>query len=44
MRSKVTMTLVKTRLGRVVLHTACLLQDRKLAWHWAGILRELRAQ
>jgi hypothetical protein len=33
---------VEYSLGRVVLHLACLLRDRKVRWHWAGIRRELR--
>jgi hypothetical protein len=34
--------LVEHSLGRVMLHLACLLRDRKVRWHWAGIRRELR--
>jgi hypothetical protein len=30
-------------IGRVVLHLACLAQDCKLRWHWAGIRREFHA-
>jgi hypothetical protein len=34
--------LVKTRIGRIVLHAVCLVRDRKLSWHVAGIAREIR--
>ena len=33
--------LVKTSLGRIVLHITCLLNDCKLEWHVKGIVREL---
>ena len=32
--------LVKTSVGRVVLHLTCLLNDFKLEWHMKGIVRE----
>jgi hypothetical protein len=33
--------LVKSRMGRVVLHALCLLRNRRQrAWHWQGMLRE----
>jgi hypothetical protein len=28
--------------GRVLLHLLCLMRDRKIRWHWAGMMRELR--
>ena len=34
--------LAQTRLGRVLLHLACLVaQPAHLNWHWHGIVREL---
>ena len=36
-------TLYKYSFGRVVLHLACLTQDGKWRWHWAGIRREFYA-
>jgi hypothetical protein len=34
--------LIKTRLGRVILHAVCLLRRPTRAhWHWRGIMREL---
>ena len=35
-----TSMLAKNRLGRIVLHVTCLVQDGKWRWHWAGICRE----
>ena len=35
------LTLVRTRLGRVLLHVACCLRrPSHLSWHWHGIVRE----
>jgi hypothetical protein len=36
------MKLAQFSLGRVVLHTICLLRDRKFHWHWDGICREFQ--
>lgn len=33
--------LVKTSLGRVILHVACLLSDYRFEWHLKGIVREI---
>jgi hypothetical protein len=32
--------LVSSRLGRIVLHLACINQDHKFIWHLKGIWRE----
>ena len=37
-------TLAKSRVGRVLLHSLCLLRHpNRLGWHWRGILREFAA-
>ena len=33
--------LAEFKLGRIVLHLLCFCQDKKFAWHWRGIVREL---
>ena len=33
--------LVKSRMGRVILHTVCAARDHHWAWHWRGIVREI---
>ena len=30
-----------TRIDRIVLHLRCLCRDHKLAWHFAGVWREV---
>jgi hypothetical protein len=37
-------TLVRYRLGRILLHLAAMIGDGALRFHTAGILRELRLQ
>lgn len=27
-------------LGRILIHLACMTQDKKISYHWAGIKRE----
>ena len=36
--------LVQSRGGRVLLHVVTLLRAGHAAWHWQGILRELRRE
>ena len=38
------LALVQTRAGRVLLHLAALLRDRRFSRHVAGIVREIRGQ
>ena len=35
--------LSKSKVGRIVLHMLCCVRTRKYAWHYAGIMRELRS-
>jgi hypothetical protein len=37
---KMSQTIVKNRMGRVLLHTLCALRDHQWNWHWRGIVRE----
>ncbi len=37
------MRLAVSRCGRIILHLLCLLADRRLRWHAAGVCRELIA-
>ena len=41
-RSSTKEKLVKTPLGRVVLHGLCLFRGGRVRWHFTGIVRELR--
>ena len=41
MKSETIMKQTENRMGRVILHIKCLARDRKLAWHLAGVRREL---
>lgn len=34
------MHLSRYPLGRILLHLTCMLRDRRLRWHWAGVVRE----
>ena len=34
--------LARSPFGRVLLHIGCLCQGGKWAWHWQGILREVK--
>lgn len=35
--------MTETRFGRVLLHIACCIKrDKRVKWHWQGIVRELR--
>jgi len=35
--------LIKTRMGRVILHAVCLLRHPSHAhWHWSGMVREFQ--
>jgi len=34
--------MVQTRVGRIKLHFYTLIRDHKLAWHYNGIMRELK--
>ena len=35
--------LPNNRLDRICLHLKCLVRDRRLSWHFAGVCRELAA-
>jgi hypothetical protein len=36
--------LIKSRMGRVILHAVCLLRNPHRAhWHWRGIVREFHS-
>jgi hypothetical protein len=36
--------LVKSRMGRVILHTVSAARDHHWVWHWRGILREVHRE
>ena len=40
-RGKNMKKLPNSRLGRICLHLKCLVRDRRLSWHMAGVCREL---
>jgi len=33
----------ESRHGRIYLHLRSLVHDHRLLWHWAGIIREIKA-
>ncbi len=41
MTAKTETKLSRSHGGRIVLHIAALLRDKKIRWHFAGIVREI---
>jgi hypothetical protein len=39
--SRISLRLVQSPAGRILLHLSCLARDHRFRWHWQGILREL---
>jgi hypothetical protein len=33
--------LARVSVGRICLHVACAMKDKRVQWHWEGIKREL---
>jgi hypothetical protein len=43
MSTKTQLKLSETHVGRICLHVLTMAQDKKLKWHWKGIVREITA-